>query len=283
MERGLPTGRVVPHNRATSAGWSAHAADWARWDRQWAGLTAPLNDALVRAARIRRGMRVLDVASGSGEPALSLAHAVGPEGQVVATDVVTGMLDAARRRAAEAGLGSLEFVTADAEDLPFADAGFDAVTCRFGLVYCSDPVAALGEMRRVLKPTRRATVLTWGPIELNAYWSTAVDALSRGRPAAPAGFVPAEFRFSDPSVLAAALEEAGFRQVESELRRLVLEWPGPPDELADRDLEDDELIAGLPPGERGRLHKVIAAAYARYASGERVALPSAVVIATGLR
>jgi len=277
------TGRAVRHNRATRADWSAHVADWARWDRQWSGLTAPLNDALARSARIRRGMRVLDVAGGSGEPALTLARAVRPGGRVVATDLVPGMLDVARRRAADAGLDNVDFVVADAEDLPFPDGGFDAVTCRFGLVYAGDPARALAEMRRVLKPTRRATLMTWGAIELNAYWSAAVDAVSRRSPAESAAFVPVEFRFSDPAVLGAALRAAGFREVESEVRRMVLEWPGPPGELADRDLEDDELAGGLPPGGRGRLHKVITAAYARYASGERVALPSAVVLATGAR
>src|SRR5690606_2241998 len=103
----------------------------------------PLNRPLIEAAQVRSGARVLDLASGAGEPAIPIARAVGPSGEVVATDLVPEMLKGARRRAAEEGLANIRFEQADMEALPFADESFDAVTCRIGLMYAPDPLRAL--------------------------------------------------------------------------------------------------------------------------------------------
>jgi ubiquinone/menaquinone biosynthesis C-methylase UbiE len=96
-------------------------------------------------------MRILDIACGSGEPSLSLARAVGRTGRVVATDIVPGMLQVAEENARKERLSNIEFRVADAEAIPFPDGYFDAVTCRFGAMFFSDPARAMREARRVLK------------------------------------------------------------------------------------------------------------------------------------
>ncbi len=96
-------------------------------------------------------MKVLDLACGSGEPSLSLARAVGPMGHVIATDIVPGMLEIAEENARRKGLSNIEFRIADAEAIPFPDESFDVVTCRFGVMFFSDPERAMREARRVLK------------------------------------------------------------------------------------------------------------------------------------
>lgn len=124
-------------------------AAWRRWHPQFADLTAPLTDLIIQAAAIQPDMAVLDLASGSGEPALALARAVGPHGEVTATDVSAGMVDFIAEQAAARGLANLAARTADAAALPFADASFDAITCRHGIQHMADAPGALREAVRV--------------------------------------------------------------------------------------------------------------------------------------
>jgi SAM-dependent methyltransferase len=272
----------LEHNAAVYADWNTAVPAWTRWDDQWSRFSAPLNELLAEEAHVRRGLHVLDVAGGSGEPALSIARAVGAAGRVTVTDFVPGMLAAARRRAQEGALTNMGFVEADAEALPFANGAFDAVTCRFGLYYFSDPPRALREMRRVLRPAGRAALVTWGPFELNPYWSagSAVVAAAMGDQA-PAP--PEEFRFSGPRRLALMMEAAGLQTVRSELRLLMLLWPGPAEELASRDMEEDPRVARLVASDRERLRASLEAAYRPFSRGGHVALPSAVVLTSGAR
>ncbi len=281
MTGGAPS-RRPDHNQDAYDDWSASVAGWTTWDEQWSQFSAPVNGLLVAGARIRPGMHVLDVASGSGEPALTLARVVGLRGRVTASDFVPGMLEVARQRAAAAALHNVDFVEADTEDLPFPDNTFDAVTCRFGLYYAGDARRALCEMRRVLKPGHRVALVTWGPFHLNAYWSAESAAIEEVIGEA-AGEPPEEFRFSDAGALAALMEAAGFATVESRLRRLTLAWPGEAEDLAARDLADDPLVEALAPEDAELLHSLLIAAYRRFAQRGCVVLPSALVIASGAR
>ena len=272
----------LERNKAAYDDWSSAVSAWTRWDRQWSQFSAPIDLLLLAEADIGSGMQVLDVAGGSGDPALALARAIGPSGQVTVADFVAGMLAVARRRAEAEGLANVVCVEADAEDLPFADRVFDAVTCRFGLYYPSDPLCALREMRRVLKPSGRVVLVTWGPFELNAYWSAGSAALANAlgdQTPEP----PPEFRLSDPKTLATMMETAGLTVIRSELARLRLRWPGPPEELAARDLEEDLLAAALPLSEKRQLRLSLEAAYRHFTEGGGVTLPSAVVMASGVR
>src|SRR5919202_5906594 len=139
------------------------AAAWRRWHSKHAQQTRPLTDLLVQAAQIRPGLHVLDLASGAGEPALGLAQAVGPEGQVTATDLSEAMLSIIRDAAREQGLTNLRYRQADAAALPFPDQSFDAVTCRLGIMHIPNAARALREALRVLREGGRAAFLVWGP------------------------------------------------------------------------------------------------------------------------
>src|SRR5579864_52404 len=107
---------------------------WRKWYAHIAHFTRGATEALLAAAQLRPGMRVLDLASGVGDPALSLAAAVGPTGHVVATDLGPGMISLAEDLARTKGLKNIEFSEANAESLPFPDESFDVVTCRFGVM-----------------------------------------------------------------------------------------------------------------------------------------------------
>lgn len=102
-------------------------------------------DALVEYARPQQGMLVLDLASGTGEPGISLAGEVGPEGRVVAVDLSAELLEVARERAQQRGLSNFSTQQADAHALPFRDNAFNLATCRFGVMFFADAIKHWGK------------------------------------------------------------------------------------------------------------------------------------------
>jgi demethylmenaquinone methyltransferase/2-methoxy-6-polyprenyl-1,4-benzoquinol methylase len=130
----------------------------------------------VAVAAVQPGMRVLDIAGGTGDLARAFAPAVGDGGRVVLTDINEAMLCAGRDRLLDAGL-ALPTVACDAERLPFADAGFDLVSVAFGLRNMTRKERALAEMARVLVPGGRLLVLEFsrpapllqGPYDLYSF------------------------------------------------------------------------------------------------------------------
>ncbi|NIQ57260.1 MAG: methyltransferase domain-containing protein, partial [Gemmatimonadetes bacterium] len=126
-------GQKDPEKGRIRTDWQAKGPSWDRWADVVGETADRLNDPLVDAAGVARGETVLDLASGTGEPALNVARRVGADGLVVATDLAEEMLAGARRRAAAAGLAHLGFAVADMEALPFPGRRFDRVTCRFGI------------------------------------------------------------------------------------------------------------------------------------------------------
>ena len=216
-----------------------------RFREQSAQMGAATTQALVEAAQIVAGLRVLDVACGSGEPAISIAELLRPStptegapgtpfrntGSVIGIDMAAAPLEMARERARARGLENVEFLQADVHALPFADASFDRVTSRMGVMFFADLPRALKEMRRVLKPGGRVALLGWGPME-QPYFDSTVGTLRRLRPELE---IPAEaramFKFGEAGTLSRALREAGFSEVEEELRRPRWDWHGSPEEL----------------------------------------------------
>lgn len=123
-------------------------------------LFAAWSPRLVEAAQVRPGMRVVDVACGTGVLAIEAARAAGPGGSVVGVDLNPGMLDVARGKAPH-----IDWHEAPAESLPFGDAEFDTVLSQFGLMFFSDRSAALREMWRVLRPGGRLALAVWDSLE----------------------------------------------------------------------------------------------------------------------
>src|SRR5215472_13009561 len=121
-----------------------------RWKEKSAAMGQPATNALVDYAAPKRGMQILDLASGTGEPAITLARRTGPEGQVTATDLSADLLEIAQTRAQANRLGNVVTRRADAHALPFADDSFDLATSRFGVMFFNDVERALRELKRVL-------------------------------------------------------------------------------------------------------------------------------------
>src|SRR5579864_1937723 len=123
-----------------------------KWKAKSAAMGQPVTDALVEYAQPTPGMRVLDLASGTGEPAISLASRVGPTGHVTALDVSADLLEIAGKRARNRGLKNFTTQDADAHSLPFPDGKFDLATSRFWVMFFRQAEGALRELRRVLRP-----------------------------------------------------------------------------------------------------------------------------------
>ncbi len=151
----------VPWNESRPSDWDLASEAFLRISKIDEPFEEPVNDRLVELADIDAGHTVVDVATGIGDPALSVARRVGPAGRVIATDQSAAMLAIAERRARERGLTNIEFRQLDANAYDFPDATIDAVVCRWGLMFVSDLTDALGRMRRSLKPSRLLAAVTW--------------------------------------------------------------------------------------------------------------------------
>lgn len=232
-------------------------------------------------------MDVLDLASGTGEPALSLAPRVGPGGSVTATDVIPEMVEIARENAAQQDITNLRFEQADAGALPFPDASFDRVTCRFGVMYFPDVPQALREVRRVLRPGGRAVFAVWGPLEQIDYLTSTLSVLLRHHPSpppSPAPDAPHPLKFAQADTLSAALRAAGFANVREETVNVPLPWPGTPEEFLGYIRSDlitfDTLLGQIPRARQAAVLDEIFTGIRHYDDGEYVQFTAAIVVAS---
>lgn len=194
--------------------WAARGAHWAKTAPETVSTTDDLNQLLIALAEIGPGDNVLDIASGAGDPSISIALAVGPEGSVTALDASAEMLVGAQNRAEKLGLDNMVFENCPMESLPFDAATFDAVTCRFGLMSSTDPVLALKSARHVLKPGKKAAYMTHGTREKNTLFAVMWPAVSAflGEDDNDAG--ARRYRFSEKGSLEKVFREAGFSRIE---------------------------------------------------------------------
>jgi SAM-dependent methyltransferase len=267
--------------------WLAAAPFWKKWYPQLAHQSRHATEIVVQGAALSPGLHVLDLASGTGEPSLSVSAAVGPHGRVVATDLVSEMLQVAEENAAARGIRNIEFQAADAEQLPFPDRHFDRVTCRFGIMFIPDIQKALGEMRRVLKPKGRVSFVVWGPAEENPLFATMLRPfLKYVEVPPPPPDAPHIFRFAEESKLARTLSDAGFHDVSATKHKINWPWPGTAEEAWQGGSElaapFKKIIAATPAEKREEAVREAIAGIRRFSDGNAVNFPATVVSATGV-
>ena len=280
----MPVVDLPPLDKAEVArNWAGRAPAWNRWAEQIEKLAERFNRPLIEAARIAPGMTVLDLASGTGEPALSIARLVGPDGRVVATDLVDDMLAGTRRRAAAAGLANLDCRIADMEALGFADASFDRVTCRFGIMFVPDPVQATAEARRVLKPGALSAWMVWGPMPDTTLFEVIQREVRAELGLASDPDLP-QFRYARAGLLAEVMRAGGLAEVaETELRFTASPPAGSRFWEANVEMSFGEQLAGLTDAQRSRLDARVERAFDAYLDGDRYRIEVHVRIGTGVR
>jgi ubiquinone/menaquinone biosynthesis C-methylase UbiE len=173
-------------------------------------------------------MRVLDVATGIGEPALTASRAVGAKGRVLGVDWAEQMVALARERARNAGRANVEFREMDAEKLELEPASFDAALSRWGIMLLLDPLAALRGIRRALKPAGRLAAAVWSTPEHVPMLAIPMMVAQRelGVPP-PAPGTPGPTSLGAPGALEALLARAGFEDVMVEPVTVAMEFESP--------------------------------------------------------
>jgi SAM-dependent methyltransferase len=277
--------KTKPTSAEPSWGNSYRLVATEKWKAKSAAMGKAVTEALVEYAKPKPGMQVLDLASGTGEPAISLAARVGAQGHVTALDLSAELLEIAKGRAQERGLQNLSTRQADAHTLPFAENSFDLATSRFGVMFFRDAPLALRELHRVLRPNARACFLAWGLVD-QPYWQTTMGVVHRhvGGPLLQPGG-PNPFRFAQPGSLSQILHAAGFRDVHEETKTVPWAWPGTPEEVWEQaqavSVPFRPMLDRVPANQWPQIHAAVIAAIKPYVRGENIEFGASIVLVSG--
>ena len=208
---------LEPLRTGLHGAWNMAAAGWGEHAGFIDGREAAVALRMLELAAVGAGDRVLELACGPGGVGLAAAERVGPDAEVVLSDVAPAMTEIAGERARELGLGNVTVRVLDLERIDEPDDAYDVVLCREGLQLVPDSAQAADEMRRVLRPGGRAVLAVWGPRVDNPWLGVLLDAASAqfGAPMPPPG-LPGPFSLDDPERFAAVLTGAGLVDVEVE-------------------------------------------------------------------
>ncbi|OGX82779.1 class I SAM-dependent methyltransferase [Hymenobacter coccineus] len=193
--------------------WDRFSPGWKKWDSWTMNFLRPMGYEIVSALHITASDQVLDVATGTGEPGLTLAR-LANHGHVIGFDLSEGMLAVARENATRQGIANYEAVAGDVCESPFENHRFDAISCRMGFMFFPDMLLAAQEMHRVLKPCGRLATCVWATPAQNPWITTMMGAIAAhmALPAPPPG-APGMFRCAQPGMLIGLLQAAGFENV----------------------------------------------------------------------
>ena len=207
----MPTADEVRDAQRTT--WAGLSAGWEKWDAVIMDQLGPVGTAMIDRLDITDDQQHLDIASGTGEPGLTIARQA-PNGRVVLTDLVPEMLDIAARRARAQGIANVETKVCSADDLPFDDETFDSVSVRFGYMFFPDMATATAEFVRVLVPGGKVASSVWIDPDANPWTSIAMQAIASEAVLPPADpDAPNMFRCAAPGYVGTLYEQAGLRDV----------------------------------------------------------------------
>jgi ubiquinone/menaquinone biosynthesis C-methylase UbiE len=256
------------HRRVQRYGWDLAVKDY---DQFFVPLLRHCSERCIDLLDLQPGERVLDVATGTGIAAFMASERVGPRGQVVATDISQKMVEATQSAADRRSITNVQCERIDAEDLPYPDASFDAVTCVLGLMYPADPQRAIQQMHRVLHLGGRAAVAVWGRRD-RCGWASIfpiVDARVES------DVCPLFFQLGAETALSLAFERAGFGDLHEDRVDRPLSFKSEADVLA-------AVFAGGPVAlpyskfsaeERAAAHREFLDSIAAYQQGDGYTIP----------
>jgi ubiquinone/menaquinone biosynthesis C-methylase UbiE len=208
---------VEDYRRTSQEVWEAMAPGWERWREQLADALTPVREWLVGELGPKPGEKVLELGAGTGETGFEAAPLLGNDGRLVSTDFSPEMVDVARRRGTELGLGNVDYRVIDAERIEFDSGSVDGVLCQSTYMLTVDPAAALSETRRVLRPGGRLALSVWGAPERNPWASIGgMILIERGHLPAPEPEAPGVFSMASEEHTRALLDSAGFTSVRTE-------------------------------------------------------------------
>jgi SAM-dependent methyltransferase len=247
----------------------------------------PLTARLLELASLQPGASVLELAAGPGGLGLAAAEHVGPQGTVVVSDIAPGMIAIASARARAQGLDNVQTRVLDLEAIDEADASYDVVLCRDGLMLVPEPDRAAAELRRVLRQEGRFALAVWGPRARNPWLGVLFDGVTEttGMPVPPPG-IPGPFSLERSDDLRRVLEGAGLRDVSIEELPVpyragsVEEWFGRASALAG---PLATRLASLPAPAREALAARLRVAAEPYITADGIEFPGLALLASGRR
>jgi SAM-dependent methyltransferase len=271
--------------------WRSSAPYWEKHREIIRQMFAPVTQALVEDAHIEdaqigTGAAVLDVATGPGEPALTIAVLVGAEGKVFGIDPAPEMVEAARRAAQQLGITNAEFEVAPADRLPVPDNSFDAAVSRFGVMFFPSPVDGVREVLRALKPGRKLAFAVWSSADRNPFHYEVARVMERfvdmPRPAPDA---PDAFRFANPGKLRDILAEAGVIASSERLLQFAIQSPLSVEDFwtlrSEMSEKLREKLRTLSAGTLAEVKRQALEAMHPYSMGHSISFPAEVLIVSG--
>jgi SAM-dependent methyltransferase len=211
---------------AQREGWDSVAEGWKEWWESIEKGAQKISQRLIELAEIRPGQRVLDVATGIGEPSITAAKVVGAGGHVLATDISRQMLAIAKERAMVLRLQDIiEFKESDAENLDLANSSFDAALSRWGLMLMPNPDAVIGKIYSSLVSGGRFAAAVWADATKVPVLSLATRIIGSQiqMPAPPPG-VPNPFSLADTDKFENSLARVRFRDIRIDTVNVTFEF-----------------------------------------------------------
>ena len=266
------------------ATWDKFSAGWKRWDTLVLNWLAPVGTEILNGAQLRANSYVLDIASGTGEPALSAAARC-PEGKVMMTDLAEQMLAIAQENAARRGLRNVEARQCDAGALPFADNTFDAVTARFGFMFFPDVLGSARECARVAKAGARVCTAVWNGPDKNPWATIIMGTITKimGLPAPPPG-APGLFRCAAPGYMAGVFREAGLRNVTEKEVAVPVQFDNPEQYFTFMNEIAPPVVAGMAKadeGSRAKIKEAVITLASQSSAGGKTRLNGSAIVVCG--
>jgi len=211
----------------TRTTWNASAKAYVDWMRN----LEPFRAALVSRLHPEPGEKILDMGTGPGEPAITIARDVGPEGRVTGVDLSENMVTIASRVARARGLANVEFRAMDCAALSFANASFDAVVSAFGFQIFTDPEKAAREAHRVIRPDGRIAVCVWSTGDRVPFLHSLIAPMLEHAEPDESGYIPTPYETGGPGEMVSFLHAAGFRDASEEHVQGAMQVASPEDYL----------------------------------------------------
>jgi SAM-dependent methyltransferase len=249
--------------------------------------TARAADVLLDLVPSPTGAKVLDIATGPGVVALKVAQVVGPTGEVIATDLMPKWQPIVERKCAGAGLDNCTFRQMGAEELDFANDSFDVVYCQFGLMFVPEPVRALREMRRVLRPGGRLGIVVWSTAEdVPCFHPSRM--IGRIAPPPPdADSLPTPLALGAPGLIEGMVAEAGFKHVSAGRHTVETVIPDPETYWQQLVQGVDEhlatALAGINDAEYDQLHRQVIDFLEGFRQGDEIRLPNQAIFVSAVK
>jgi len=267
---------TADHRQESRVRWSATAKGWGARADALRRATMPVSTWLVDALGPQPGDTLLELAAGPGDTGFLAAELIQPGGTLIVSDFVPEMLNVAQERAAAMGIANVRFKQIDAEtSIDVEAASLDGVLCRWGYMLMADPVTALQETRRVLKPGSRVALAAWTGPDDNL-WSAlpARELVRRGLEQRPDPDAPGQFAWAPEGVIAERLEQAGFVDYEVATVGFTIRYESLRDwweSTRDMSMRFADATAALDPGTAADIQAALGEAAAEFA-GEDGAL-----------